>query len=100
MLDTSDFPAGVVNVLSGSQERMLVTLANHQEVSALWAPNVSPFVAKYIQWAARTNFKLTWIDKLPCFESVGKVTDCRELFEKHATRIKSIWVPYGEIFAN
>lgn len=100
VVDSSDFPAGVVNVLTGDSNTLLTTLVNHQEVAGLWAPGIAATKAKYIEWASSANLKRTWVDTLPCFNSQEQVTDCRELFELYSTRTKAIWMPCGEIFAN
>ncbi|XP_021913051.1 aldehyde dehydrogenase family 16 member A1-like isoform X2 [Zootermopsis nevadensis] len=100
VLHSSDFPAGVVNVLTGDSEALLSTLANHQEVAGLWAPQTTATEAKYIEWASSVNLKRIWVDKLPCFTSFEQVTDFRELFELNSTRTKAVWMPCGEIFAN
>lgn len=99
VLDSLDFPAGVVNVLTGDSDCLLATLASHQEVAALWSPGIAATKAKYIEWASSANLKHTWIDKLP-YHTLEQVTDCRELFELYSTVTKAIWMPYGEIFAN
>ena len=99
VLDSSDFPAGVVNVLTGDSDCLLATLANHQEVAALWSPGIAATKAKYIEWASSANLKRTWIDKLP-YHTLEQVTDCRELFELYSTVTKAIWMPCGEMFAN
>jgi hypothetical protein len=96
----SDFPAGVVNVLTGDSNTLLTTLVDHQEVAGIWAPGITASDAEYIEWASSGNFKRTWVDNLPCFNSLEQVTDCRELFELYSTRTKAIWMPCGEIFAN
>lgn len=100
MIDSSDFPAGVVNVLTGDCNTLLATLVNHQEVAGLWAPWITAAVAAYIEWASSANFKRTWVDRLPCFNSLEQITACRELFELYSTRTKAIWMPCGETFAN
>lgn len=100
MVDSSDFPAGVVNILTGDSDTLLTTLVNHQEVAGLWAPGITAAKAKYIEWASSANFKRTWVDMLPCFNSQEQVTECRELFELYSSRTKAIWMPCGEIFAN
>ena len=99
MVDWSDFPAGVVNVLTGDSDCLLATLANHQEVAALWAPGIAAVKAKYIEWASSANLKHTWLDKLP-YHTLEQVTDYRELFELYSTVTKAIWMPSGEIFVN
>ncbi|KAJ4444755.1 hypothetical protein ANN_06552 [Periplaneta americana] len=100
VLDCSDFPAGVVNVLTGDTKYLAAQLASHQEVAALWAPGIEATTAKYIEWASSANMKDTWVDRLPCFDNLEQVTDCSELFELHSIRYKSIWIPCEEIYAN
>jgi aldehyde dehydrogenase (NAD+) len=99
VVDSSDFPAGVVNVLTGDSDCLLATLASHQEVAALWAPGIAATKAKYIEWASSASLKRTWVDVLP-YHNLGQVTDCRELFELYSAVTKAVWMPCGEMFAN
>ena len=36
VLDTSDVPGGVVNIVTGERDALAKTLAEHDEVAALW----------------------------------------------------------------
>ena len=99
MVDSSDFPSGVVNVLTSESDCLLATLANHQEVAAFWARGIAATKDKYIEWRSTVNLKLTWVDKQP-FHTLEQVTECRELFELYSTVTKAIWMPCGEMFAN
>lgn len=36
VLQASDLPAGLVNVISGSRDQLTVALANHSVIKAIW----------------------------------------------------------------
>ncbi len=90
VLETSDIPAGVVNLLTGDHAAMAPTLADHDDVNALWN-----FGAQSADLDARAagNLKITWGAAADWFDpksGQGK------RFLRHATQVKNIWVPYGE----
>jgi acyl-CoA reductase-like NAD-dependent aldehyde dehydrogenase len=57
VLETSDVPAGVVNILTGSADEMLPTLAEHMDVNALFLSNVHREMEKKTQLSAIDNLK-------------------------------------------
>jgi acyl-CoA reductase-like NAD-dependent aldehyde dehydrogenase len=57
VLETSDLPAGVVNILTGSADEMLPTLAEHMDVNALFLSNVDAEMEKNTQLSAIDNLK-------------------------------------------
>jgi acyl-CoA reductase-like NAD-dependent aldehyde dehydrogenase len=57
VLATSDLPAGVVNILTGSADEMLPTLAEHMDVNALYLSNASNEIVKSTQLSAVDNLK-------------------------------------------
>ncbi|MCW1968730.1 MAG: aldehyde dehydrogenase family protein [Anaerolineae bacterium] len=92
VLDTSDVPGGVVNIITGERDALSKTLAEHLDVDAMWyfgSANGSAMVEK----ASVGNLKRTWV-------GYGKpvnwfdASDTDELL-RHATQVKNIWVPYG-----
>ncbi|MET3442683.1 aldehyde dehydrogenase (NAD+) [Variovorax paradoxus] len=95
VLETSDLPAGVVNLVTGPAAGLVQTLAEHDDVDALWV-----FGAKALSRSAERlsvgNLKRTLVDH-------GLATDWHDgaaaegpLFLRHATQVKNIWIPYGE----
>jgi aldehyde dehydrogenase (NAD+) len=95
VLDTSDVPGGVVNIITGEREVLAKTIAEHDDVAALWYFGTMDGSAK-VEEASIGNLKATWV-------SHGRATrwsDAREgqgrEFLRHATQVKNIWVPYGE----
>ncbi|GAB4534699.1 MAG: aldehyde dehydrogenase family protein [Ruegeria sp.] len=92
VLDTSDVPAGVVNILTGSHEELAKPLAAHLNVDAVWSFSSSDLSAQ-IEKASAGNLKRTWVNNATAFDwSV----DHTRRFLQAATEIKNIWVPYGE----
>ncbi|NRB21003.1 MAG: aldehyde dehydrogenase family protein [Rhodobacteraceae bacterium] len=92
VLDTSDVPAGVVNILTGSHTDIAKPLAMHLNVDALWSFSSSPLSAS-IETASAGNLKRTWVNN-------GQTTDWSQDHSKRflqaATEVKNTWVPYGE----
>jgi aldehyde dehydrogenase (NAD+) len=95
VLDTSDLPGGVLNIVTGNQDELAGVLANHDDVDGIWYFG-SKEGSKAAEYASAENMKRTWVN-------YGKQRDWfnaqhgegRE-FLRHATQIKNIWVPYGE----
>jgi len=86
VLETSDVPAGVVNILTGPHEAVAGTLADHADIAAMWSLSDGA-LAQRIEAGAAGNLKRTWLPNgLPSVKDVLHA----------ATETKTIWVPYGE----
>lgn len=94
VLDTSDLPAGVVNIVTGSHKELAKPLAGHLDVDAVWSFSSTSLSAQIETEAAR-NLKRTWVNHGRARDWMGAAGEGRE-FLSHATAIKTIWVPYGE----
>ena len=92
VLDTSDVPGGVVNILTGSHADIAPALAGHLNVDAIWSFSSSDLSAE-IERASAGNLKRTWVNN-------GRTSDWYApdtvQYLKASTEIKNIWVPYGE----
>jgi aldehyde dehydrogenase (NAD+) len=95
VLETSDVPAGVINIVTGSREDLTKVLADHDDVDALWV-----FGSKTASATAEKhsvgNLKRTLVDH-------GLGTDWNNpaaaegpILLRHAVQVKNIWIPYGE----
>jgi len=91
LLDTSDVPGGVVSIISGDSATLAKTLAEHDEVAALW--DFGSGDLKSLEAASAGNLKPVWSGGARDWLS-GR-SQGRE-FLRHATQVKNIWVPYGE----
>jgi aldehyde dehydrogenase (NAD+) len=92
VLDTSDVPAGVVNILTGSHTEVAKPLAAHLNVDAVWSFSSSNLSAT-IEAASAGNLKRTWVNN---GQAMDWSQDHSKLFLQAATEVKNIWVPYGE----
>jgi aldehyde dehydrogenase (NAD+) len=92
VLETSDVPAGVVNILTGSHNDVAEPMARHMDINAVWSFG-DPKHDAVIEAASASNLKRTWVQN-------GQAVDWHapeaKTFLMHATQIKNIWVPYGE----
>ena len=92
VLETSDVPGGVANILTGSHEALAAPLARHLGVDAVWSFSSSD-VSGVIEKAAAGNLKRTWVNYGRARDWTRNVS--AEWLEA-ATEVKNIWVPYGE----
>jgi len=94
VLETSDLPPGVINIVTGDKDALAKILAEHDDVEAVWYRGAREG-AKAVELASAANMKRTWAtwddrDWLDRDEGEGRE------FLRAATHVKNIWVPYGE----
>ena len=94
ILETSDLPAGVINIVTGDRDMLAKVLAEHDDVDAVWYFGGIDGV-KAVELASASNMKRTWAtsndrDWLDPDDGEGRE------FLRAATHVKNIWVPYGE----
>ena len=95
VLDTSDVPAGVINIVTGSQAELSAVLAAHDDVDGLWHFGSQEGAAEAERLAAG-NMKRTWVSYGRPRNWLDAVQGEGEEFLEHASQVKNIWVPYGE----
>jgi acyl-CoA reductase-like NAD-dependent aldehyde dehydrogenase len=83
---TSDFPAGVVNVLSGQRKELLPWLASHMDVNAIDVAGCTPDEVTMTEAAAADNVKRV-IKVSPAESSPYLITAFMEM--------KTVWHPIG-----
>ena len=95
VFETSDLPDGVVNIVTGHASELMKTLAEHDDVDAIWCftDEASAAAAKSLSVG---NLKQV-------FTNEGRAIDWFDVkqgegrwFLDHAVQVKNIWVPYGE----
>jgi aldehyde dehydrogenase (NAD+) len=94
VLETSDVPAGVVNILTGAQADLAAPMAGHMDIDAVWSFGAGA-LSRIIEKAAASNLKRTWVNHGYARDWIGADGDGRTFLEA-ATEVKNIWVPYGE----
>ncbi len=94
VLETSDIPAGVVNIVTGDREELVKTLAGHDGVDGIWYFG-SVAGIKTVEELSIGNVKQTWTEPGGRRNWLGQDGYGRA-FLYRATQVKNIWVPYGE----
>ncbi|MGI3170212.1 aldehyde dehydrogenase family protein [Pseudooceanicola sp. C21-150M6] len=94
VLDTSDVPGGVVNIVTGSHAELGGTLAAHLDVEAVWCFS-STDLSEEIEAASAGNLKRVWVNNGMARDWAGKDGEGRTFLDQ-ATEVKTVWVPYGE----
>ncbi|GMH93575.1 hypothetical protein TrST_g2465 [Triparma strigata] len=94
VLDTSDLPGGVLNIVTGESSVIAKTLAEHQHVDGVWY--FGDVEGCYnVQKRAANNMKRTFV----CSEErdwMSKEEGEGEEFLREASEVKNIWMPMGE----
>ena len=94
ILDTSDVPAGTVNIITGNKEELTQVLTKHDDVDGIWYFGTKAG-SKDVEFLSADNLKRTWVNygkyRNWMNDEEGEGAD----FLRHATQIKNIWVPYG-----
>jgi len=94
VLETSDLPDGVVNVVTGDKDALAKVLAEHDDVDGIWYCGGAAG-AKAVEFASAANMKRTWVMTRPRDWLDPRQGEGRE-FLRHASEVKNIWIPYGE----
>jgi aldehyde dehydrogenase (NAD+) len=95
VLDTSDVPAGVVNIVTGVPDELVRILAAHDDVDGIWYFG-SPEVSAEVERLSTGNMKQTWVDLGRSRDWADPRVGAGEEFLEQATQVKNIWIPYGE----
>ncbi len=94
ILDTSDVPDGAVNIVTGARDELAKTLAEHDEVAALWYHGDAAGCAM-VEKASAGNLKYVWSsDREIDWANVEQGQGHEYL--RRACQVKNIWIPYGE----
>ncbi|MFN4154826.1 MAG: aldehyde dehydrogenase family protein [Paracoccaceae bacterium] len=94
VLETSDLPAGVVNIVTGTHTELAKPMAGHMDLDAVWSFSSSD-VAQIIETESATNLKRTWVNHGRSRDWTTPEAEGRS-FLRQATEVKTVWVPYGE----
>lgn len=95
ILDTSDVPAGAVNIVTGARDVLTKTLAEHDDLDGLWYfGSDNGFGA--VEKASTGNLKRVWSNGGLARDWTDTDTAEGEEFLRHATEVKNVWIPYGE----
>ncbi|MBY6162563.1 aldehyde dehydrogenase family protein [Mameliella alba] len=93
VLETSDVPGGVVNILTGSHAELAPTLATHMDIESVWSFS-STDLASVIEEGTAGNLKRSWVNNGRARNWFSASGEGRAFLEA-ATEVKTVWVPYG-----
>lgn len=95
VLDTSDVPGGVVNIVSGDRDHLIKTLVQHEDVDALWYFG-SAEGSYHVETESAANMKRTWVGYGIERDWLSREQGEGQEFLREATQVKNIWTPTGE----
>ncbi len=95
ILETSDVPAGVVNIVTGARDALIQVLAEHDDIDAVWYVGTAEG-SRAVELASAGNMKRTWVNYGHGRDWLDAVQGEGQEFLREATQVKNIWVPYGE----
>ncbi|MBI2255089.1 MAG: aldehyde dehydrogenase family protein [Proteobacteria bacterium] len=95
VLETSDVPAGVVNIVTGAAKDLAKTLADHDDVDAIWAFSTKE-IATLAEKLSVGNLKRVLTDHGLLTDWFDQTAAEGPILLRHAVQVKNIWIPYGE----
>ncbi len=95
VLDTSDVPPGVVNILTGNRDHLTKTLIQHEDVDGVWYFGTAEG-SYFVEYESAANMKRTWVNYGIHRDWLNPEQGEGHEFLHEATQVKNIWVPTGE----
>jgi len=94
VLDTSDLPGGVLNIVTGSRRLLGEALAAHDDVDALWHFGSGDEAAEAERLSCG-NLKRTWCTAGRPYDWNDATESATRAVLRQAVQVKNVWVPYG-----
>ena len=95
VLETSDMPGGVFNIVTGDRDALTRVLAEHDGVDGLWYFG-SADGSKRVEELAAANLKRTWVNHGRSRDWLSPTQGEGRRFLREACQVKNIWLPYGD----
>ncbi len=95
VFDTSDVPGGAINIVTGERDELAKTLAEHDDVAAVWYFG-SAEGSGAVEKASAGNLKATWVSNGKARNWQDSVQGQGTEYLRRSVQIKNIWIPYGE----
>ena len=95
VLDTSDLPDGVVNIITNAGKDLAAVLAGHGDVDAVWRHDGDAAGCAEVERLSASNLKRSWVSgaRGRLWHRVGQGRG--QEFLRQASQVKNVWVPYG-----
>jgi aldehyde dehydrogenase (NAD+) len=95
LFDTSDLAGGVVNIVTGYASQLLKTLAEHDDIDAIWCFG-DEAAASAAKSFSTGNLKQVFTNEGRAIDWFNPTQAEGRWYLQHATQVKNVWVPYGE----
>lgn len=99
IFETSDVPAGVINILTGSQDYLTKYLTEHRNINAVWYFG-SQQGSSFVEYTSADSIKRIWTNYGEKRDWFDPVQGAGEEFLIRSVECKSVWIPMGHTFAN
>ncbi len=94
VIETSDVPSGVINIVTGPSAPLAKTMAEHDGIDAMWFAGDAA-ASTMVEKASVGNLKQTWTSRGLYYDLSDKAKFEGDYFLCRATQVKNVWVPYG-----
>ena len=95
VLETSDLPGGVINIVTGQSDVLAKPMSMHQRIDSLWY--FGDAVGSYhVEKESARNMKRTFVSYGSERDWFNAEQGEGEEFLREASQVKNIWVPFGE----
>ena len=94
VLDTSDLPAGVVNIVTGERDHLVKTLVEHDDVDSLWYFGDAEG-SRQVESRSRHNIKRAWVNYGAARDWHDAQRGAGAEFLQESVEVKNVWVPTG-----
>lgn len=95
VMETSDLPAGVVNLVTAKHDEVIESLSGHMDLDAVWYFGSSD-LSSTVEKLSATNLKRTWVNHGKGRNWMDTKQGEGQDFLRQSTEVKNIWIPYGE----
>ncbi|MDQ7051084.1 MAG: aldehyde dehydrogenase family protein [Enterobacterales bacterium] len=92
VIETSDIPKGVINIVTGGKDSLAKVLSQHDQVDAIWYHG-SDKGCEMVELASADNLKRTWTHSKQT--SWLRQPNYQEML-RQSCEVKNIWIPYGD----
>ena len=94
VLDTSDVPGGVINIVTGDRDTLAKTMAQHDDIACCWYAG-SAEGAAMVEREAAGNVKATWVNYGKGRNWADAAQGQGREYLRRAVQVKTIWTPFG-----
>ena len=96
VFETSDIPAGSINILTAKQNQLNETLSKHENIHGIWAFSSDSKVRSSVIHSTVFNLKRFWCPKNNNIDWTNSSEEFLNEFLFEGSQVKNIWIPYGE----